>query len=170
MIEWLKYEKKGYKFTSLLGEIICMTEDDYLWRYQKRLRLTEYYINTNKHIRYMISRVKLIRLTAKLGVNIRINSCGRGLRIAHISSVITNGDIGKDCRLFPNVLIGQNGGASPIIGDSVTIYTGATIIGNITLADRIKVGANALVNKSFTQPGVNIGGVPARILNNIPRN
>ena len=100
----------------------------------------------------------------RTGLNIRLNSCGRGLHILHVSSVITNGDIGKNFTVFPNVLVGAGNGGEPIIKDNVTIYTGATVIGNIILESGIRVGANALVNKSFQEKNVVLGGVPAKII------
>ena len=42
------------------------------------------------------------------------------------------------------------------------IGVGATIIGNITIADNIKIGAGAVVTKSFLTPGVTLVGIPAR--------
>ncbi len=71
--DWLTYEKKLYKSISFCGRFYATTEDDFIWNYQKRLRRTEYYLNTGKKIRYMLSRIKLTRKTAKLGLNIRLN-------------------------------------------------------------------------------------------------
>ena len=62
---------------------------------------------TNKIIRYIISRIILMRMSAKYGMQVRINSCGKGFRIVHISSVITSGDIGEYYTAFPNTLIGE---------------------------------------------------------------
>ena len=41
---------------------------------------------------------------------------------------------------------------------------GAKVIGNVTIADNIKIGAGAVVVTSFIEPGITIGGVPARKL------
>ena len=38
------------------------------------------------------------------------------------------------------------------------------IIGGVQIADDIKIGANAVVNRSFTEPGVTIAGVPAKVV------
>lgn len=106
-----------------------------------------------------------MRLSARLGINVRINSYGKGLRIVHISSIITSGDIGENYTAFPNTLIGEGtSGGNPVIGNNVTAYTGATIVGNITIANNIKIGANSFVNKSFLEEGVTIGGIPAHFL------
>lgn len=55
-------------------------------------------------------------------------------------------------------------GEVPTIGDNVYICTGAKIVGDVAIADNVIVGANALVNKSILQPGVTVGGIPAKII------
>lgn len=52
----------------------------------------------------------------------------------------------------------------PVIGDNCYIGTGAKIFGNITIGDNVKIGANAVVNKSFGS-NVTIAGIPARVVN-----
>lgn len=39
---------------------------------------------------------------------------------------------------------------------------GAKIIGNVTIADNIKIAAGAVVVCSFFEPGITIAGVPAK--------
>ena len=41
---------------------------------------------------------------------------------------------------------------------------GAKVLGGITIADDIKIGANAVVTKSFNEPGITIVGIPAHKL------
>lgn len=54
---------------------------------------------------YYLSLVKLNRLRFKYGMKVRLNSCGKGLCIVHLGSIITNGDVGEDARLFVNSAI-----------------------------------------------------------------
>ena len=63
-----------------------------------------------------------------------------------------------------NNCIGNNGltNLCPKIGNNVDVGFGAVIIGDIEIADDIKIGANAVVNKSFLEPGITIAGVPAK--------
>lgn len=49
-----------------------------------------------------------------------------------------------------------------MLGKNVDLGIGAKIIGGVTIADNIKIGANAVVTKSFTEPGITIAGVPAK--------
>jgi serine O-acetyltransferase len=50
----------------------------------------------------------------------------------------------------------------PTIGDDVFIGPGAKIFGDVVLANGIAVGANSVVNSSFTEEGITIAGAPAR--------
>lgn len=47
------------------------------------------------------------------------------------------------------------------------IGPGAKIFGKIKIADGIKIGANAVVNKSFLSAGKTIVGVPAKYTEDI---
>jgi serine O-acetyltransferase len=61
--------------------------------------------------------------------------------------------IGKNVRICQQVTIGNDFkevSHVPIIGDNVEIYPGAKIIGNISIGNNVKIGANAVV--SFDVP------------------
>jgi serine O-acetyltransferase len=68
--------------------------------------------------------------------------------------------------MFNDVVIGFErnymDGDPPKIGDNVYFGPGVKIFGPITIADNIAIGANAIVNKSFTEPGITIAGIPAK--------
>ena len=71
-----------------------------------------------------------------------------------------------------NNCIGNNGinlNKCPKIGNNVDIGYGATIIGDIEIADNIIIGANSLVNKSFLESNIIIAGIPARKIKNIEK-
>lgn len=56
--------------------------------------------------------------------------------------------IGKNCRIYHQVTIGNDDRDVlnvPTIGDNVTIYPGAKILGKITIGNNVKIGANAVV-------------------------
>lgn len=168
MKNWLLYERKKYKSVTRFCNLFSITEDDFIWKYQKHLRKTEYYLNTNKTIRYLISRSLLYRLQAKYGMKIKPNSCGKGLHIMHMGSILTNGDIGEDCSIHINVSVvsgGRDKGV-PVIGNNVVIGVGAVVLGGVQIADGIAIGANALVNKSFDEPNIAIAGCPAKKISN----
>ncbi|MBN1416833.1 MAG: serine acetyltransferase [Bacteroidales bacterium] len=60
------------------------------------------------------------------------------------STAIGAKSIGKNCIIYQQVSIGSYHGF-PTILDNVTIYPGAIIIGNITVGNNVKIGANATV-------------------------
>jgi hypothetical protein len=93
---------------------------------------------------------------------------GKNFRIWH-GNIIINGNavIGDNCNLHGNNCIGEKNGKSPIIGDNVDVGYGTTIIGDVTIANNVVIGANSLVNKSFYEEGVVIAGCPARIIKKI---
>lgn len=60
---------------------------------------------------------------------------------------------------------GRNNDA-PRLGNNIILGLGLVVLGGITLADNIAIGANALVNKSFYESDVAIAGVPAKKISN----
>lgn len=100
----------------------------------------------------------------KAGVEIASQSrLGRRLDIWHGNTVIS-AHLGDDCIIHGNNVLGNNGSANgeiPVLGDRVDVGVGAVVIGNHYIADNCKIGANAVVTKSFDIKGSIIVGVPA---------
>ena len=148
---------------------------DDIWKFQRLLRKVEYFQNCRKDflgkLYWAYLRLQFERLSVRLGFTISPNTCGPGLSIAHRGTIVIHGKarIGANCRIHVDVNIGAQAGnenAVPKIGDDVYIGPGAKIFGGIVIADGIAIGANAVVNKSFTEPGIAIAGVPAAKINN----
>lgn len=145
---------------------------DEIWRFQIYLRKAEYALNCQKSVfckpiaLYRIFRYYRWRI--KLGFSIPLNVFEEGLSIAHIGTIVVNGNarIGKNCRIQENVTIGATGGSknAPVIGKNVFIGSGARIIGDITIADDVTIGANSAVVKTVEEHGVTVAGVPAKIV------
>lgn len=140
-------------------------------RYLKYLRRQEYFINTANGNRFkgiigLYYERKKNKLGIKLGIEIHPNCFDGGLSIFHAGNIVVNhaSRIGKNCKLHGANCIGNNGKDSgvPKIGNNVDIGYGAVVIGDITIADNITIGANAVVNRSFFEPGITIAGVPAK--------
>ncbi|CAA6798477.1 MAG: Serine acetyltransferase (EC [uncultured Sulfurovum sp.] len=76
--------------------------------------------------------------------------------------------IGNDVVIYQQVTLGgvstSHGKRHPTVGNRVVIGAGAKILGNITLGDDAKVGANSVVVKNVPCCATAVG-VPARILN-----
>ena len=163
----IAYEKSIY-FNSKIHFLTSWIthEDNYLiWRYLYFLRreesaankLTEYYWRRRKN-----------DLGAKLGIIIYAGCCGKGLRIWHYGSTIISGDakIGENCTFHGQACIGNDGSstAAPVIGNNADVGVGAKIIGDITIADNVKIGAGAVVTKSCLEQGRTLVGIPAKML------
>ena len=142
---------------------------DEIWKFQINLRRLEYYSCVTSCL-YIIPKI-LCKLkhhysSINLGFSIPINVFDKGLAIPHYGHIVVNpkAKIGKNCRLHEGVNIGATNGSdkAPIIGDNVFIASGAKIIGDITIADDVCIGANAVVTKSITEPGTTWGGIPAK--------
>ncbi|QBO59679.1 serine O-acetyltransferase [Chryseobacterium salivictor] len=147
---------------------------DIIWTFQRLLRKCEYFENTKKSFFLTLinkyHKYRYVSMSQKLGFSIGFNTFGPGLSIAHYGSLVvhSNAKIGVNCRIHENVTIGASGGSNkaPIIGDNVFIASGAKIIGDITIADGVCIGANAVVVKDILEPNVTVGGIPARKISN----
>ena len=177
-IAYLEADKKAVEFPDKLK----LKDRSYnfifgkeLWRFQQLLRKVEYYKNCKRSLfwkpYYAYLWRKFLKQQLKLGFFIRPNCFGPGLSIRHFGTLIVNphARIGYNCRIYPCVVIGCQAGFSdlaPTIGNNVYIGPGAKIFGQITIADGIAIGANAVVKKSFKEKNITIAGVPAKKISN----
>lgn len=146
---------------------------DEIWRFQRFLRLLEYYSNRHvplwgRMIRVFV-RMRYHSLSVKLGFSIPINVFGPGLAIVHYGTIVvaSSSIIGKNCRIHEGVTIGATNGSSKAaqIGDNVFIGSGAKIIGDVRISSNVAIAANAVVTKDvICESGCTVGGVPARII------
>lgn len=137
-------------------------------KFERLLRKCEYYKNCKKGVLsklyyYFFLRYKYHKMSIKLNFQVPLNTCDSGLALVH-PGIIINGKskIGKNCRIYSNVVIGSVNGECPTIGDNVYIGAGAKLIGGITIGSNIKIGANAVVNKSFQESNITLVGIPAK--------
>ena len=168
--EWLSYEHKNYGNVSGLRYFFSLGEPAILWKHQKRLRETEYLINSGHKFLALFSRIRLDRIQNRYGIHIPLNCCGKGLKLMHVGPIIVNDHaiLGNDCCLHVNVGIvagGSNGG-TPVIGNYVVIGYGAVVLGQTYVADGVAVGANAVVNKDVLEPNIAVAGIPAKKISN----
>ena len=168
--EILKYEKQRYGVTNamVLASFLGYSEKGIIWRYQKKLRKTEYFLSNGHKTLGRLSLLKLNKFGRKYGFSIPPNCFKKGLQIMHLGSILVNEKVrvGENCMVHINVALVATGGKtdSPQLGDNVTIGCGATIIGGIELGNNIAVGAGAVVTKSFKEDGIVLGGVPAKVI------
>lgn len=133
--------------------------------YHYQSSLTKHFFSKFLYLYYVTIRNIL---GEKLGLEIDTRNISKGLVIYHFNNVINDGAIiGENLHLHGCNVIGNAGNGDmrcPFIGNNVMMGAGAKVIGNVTIADNIKIAAGAVVVSSFTEPGITIGGVPARRL------
>jgi serine O-acetyltransferase len=153
---------------------------DEVWLFQRLLRRVEYHLNCGSRgnpLSVLLRKYyayRLHRQSVRCGFEIPPNTCGPGLSIAHRGTIIIHPDarIGQNCRLHVDVVIGTRPGPPPepvpVIGDNCYIGPGAKIFGGIVLGDKLVVGANSVVNRSFPEGHMTIAGAPARKVSDTP--
>lgn len=139
-------------------------------RYLRYMRKEEFYFNVRKGKVGKVFGLFYLRkkncLGNKLGFKIPRNTFGPGLTIFHHGEIIVNesAKIGANCRLHGGNCIGNDGikDCSPRIGNDLDLGIGAKIIGDVYLGNFVRVGANAVITKSFDEDSITVAGIPAR--------
>ena len=139
-----------------------------IYRYITALRKAEYYQQKHRVLQAIWYGRKANTRGNKLGYYISGGCLGKGVKLLHKSIIINHrSKIGDGCVFHGGgCCVGNNGKttACPVLGKNVDVGIGAKIIGDVYIADDIKIGANAVVTKSFHEKGITIVGVPARRL------
>lgn len=171
--EYIFRDMEFYYSQSKHEQFICHITHDpvyYIAKYIRLLRKEEYYYNTKRGkmgtFLYLYYFRRKNMLGNKLGFKIPKNCIGPGLTIYHHGEIIVNetAQVGANCKMHGSNCIGNNGkeDMSPIIGDNLDLGIGAKIIGDVKLGNSIKIGANAVVTKSFQEDNITLVGIPAR--------
>jgi serine O-acetyltransferase len=102
-------------------------------------------------------------------LHIPINTCGKGLHIMHLGPILINGDVrtGENCVFHINTCIVAGGVRGvPVLGNNIIMGVGSVILGNVSVADGVAVGANAVVTKSVDERDIAVAGIPAHKVSN----
>lgn len=113
-------------------------------------------------LKYRIKRFGNSELTAKFNkacagksyffikeLHLSVKDIGPGLYVEHgFSTIVFAKSIGANFHVNQNVTIGTGRGGNPVILDNVSVFTGAVVIGGISIGNNVKVGANAVVTDS----------------------
>ena len=112
------------------------------------------------HFFYMEKLYFIARLLSQIGrffTNIEIHPgavIGKGLIIDHGSGCVIGETtiIGDDCLLYHGVTLGGTGKEHakrhPTLKNNVMVGCNASVLGNITIGNHVKIGANSVVVKS----------------------
>lgn len=138
------------------------------WKFLVELRKKEYYLSLSKKRRVLMAIPILInkylyRKYSDICVfTIPPNVSGKGLALPHRGNIVINTTavIGENCRIHQGATIGSTNGSREAakIGNNVFIGSGAKLIGDITIADDVAIGANAVVVHSIYERGTTWGG------------
>jgi serine O-acetyltransferase len=110
------------------------------------------------------------KLVKDFGLHISLSAkIELGLQLRHANGVVIGDgvEIGKNAIIYHQVTIGgQNLGDGnknnyPLIGDNVTVFAGAKILGKIKISDNCIIGANSVIIRS-TEPNSVYAGVPGK--------
>lgn len=149
---------------------VPISDQWYIWKYIKTLRLCEYHTNNSGLLHKLLNfwyLLKLRHLSRVTGFQIPPNTVGAGLTIWHWGPIIINPKvrIGENCTLNPMVIIGHKneGERAPRIGNNVFVGGGAKVIGDITIGDNVTIAPNAVVVKDVPS-NVVVGGIPCKII------
>lgn len=86
----------------------------------------------------------------------------RSTRLVHPVGIVANAtaEIGDRVQINQNVTVGMDSEGAPKIRDGVTIFSGAVILGDVTVGEEAVIGANAVVLDDV-EPGATVVGAPA---------
>jgi serine O-acetyltransferase len=131
-----------------------------------------YRVAHNLHLRGLIRLSKFVTWINFYLHGVEINaSCNIGayFYMPHASGAVIGAiAIGRYAVIYHQATLGAKtvvfgDEARPIVGDHVVIGSGAKVLGEITIGDGCKIGANSVVIKSLP-PNVLAVGVPAKVV------
>jgi serine O-acetyltransferase len=157
----------GRPANSLKRTIKLLFFPDHIQKFMLLLRKVEYLSDKPgvfKKIKLFIATYRFKKISLRLGFSIPTHVFGPGLYIPHYGTIVVNENtkVGANCVLHTSTCIA--GSELKILGNNVYISTGAIILGEVTIADNVTISANTMVNKSFLNKNMLIGGTPAKEL------
>lgn len=143
---------------------------DRLWKFQILYRKAEYHYNNRNRLwhklAYVFSYARFRYLRDRLCSELPLNVFAEGLVIWHGQNIIVNDGVrvGRNFSISAGCCIGSAHGETPVIGDNVEMTIGSRVLGGITVADDVTIGAGALVLKDIETPHTTWGGIPAKCI------
>ena len=116
---------------------------------------------------YYLLWIKCVDAHHNASMGTSLNAGAQFITLPHfphrLNGIIVGHDaiIGRECTIFQHVTIAHGGLR---IGDKVLIGAGAKILPHVTIGNNVRIGANTVVNKSFSEDNILLAGVPAKIV------
>lgn len=113
---------------------------------------------------YVLHYLMCIVFSIQLPLEAKI---GPGLIFAHFGTIVLTGRASIGCffTIYHGCTVGTDSdGAGPLIGDFVTQFAGAHVLGNCRIGNNVRVGANAVVLGLTVPDGASAVGVPAKVV------
>lgn len=126
-----------------------------------------FYFRTKAHAPFLTKVSKILyRPDRYFGID--ADSIGPGMVIYHgNSSIVFAKTIGKNFNVYQQVTVGRgktiDGNNFPIIGDNVSVYAGAIVVGGIRIGNNVSIGAGAVVTKDVPD-NTTVVGAPVRMI------
>lgn len=103
------------------------------------------------YIPWALSRFNQFATAAEIEYNAEI---GPGLFIAHPAGIVIGrgSKLGKNVNVYQRVTLGTHNMVSikfPVLEDYVTVFAGATILGDVSIGTGAVIGANSVVTKNI---------------------
>jgi serine O-acetyltransferase len=114
----------------------------------------------------LLARMARVLWKGVPGLDMSGTSIGAGLFISHGQNTVLSAErIGANLQVHQGVTVGWDyrGSRRPIIGDDVFIGAGAKVLGAVTVGNRARIGANAVVVCDVPD-GATVVGVPGRVV------
>lgn len=143
---------------------------DRLWKFQILYRKAEYHYNNREKLwhklAYMFTYWRFRRQRDRLCSELPLNVFAEGLVIWHGQNIIVNehARVGRNFSISAGCCIGHVNGQTPVIGDNVEMTLGSRVLGGVTIANDVTIGAGALVLKDIDTPYTTWGGLPAKCI------
>jgi len=148
------------------------------WPYKSVVEYRLWKFLLSKRTTKWIGSFLRIRYIKKYCIDIHPDAIiGEGLKFAHPFNIVIGAGvvIGNNACIYNGVTLGAKNRANlelninsdsryPIVGNNVTIFTGAKLLGPIVIGERCIIGANSVVMESVPDDSICVG-IPGRVYN-----